>query len=567
LLTKCLLDITLIAPPESKDAIEAALSQNPHLTSLASPKPDILAPEGITQTSGTAEIFRTPEVQSAITSDFIILPCDLVSELDGSSLVDAWMLHEAGLGAATGGIKDFSEAPMSIGGEKSGRRGGLGVWFQTKGETSTKNEETDFVATTPLPAPIVPPPTDSLSRDVSKLVLSMPTAALKDVAEEKKCLPIRHALLRTHGRIKMLTTYRDAHIYFFPFWVKEMIAQNERFDSIAEDVLGWWAKAGWQEGLGDKLGLREILQKPSSSGGDDTMDASQLLDDQVDLTDMISTWSPEEEHEQNPAQPTSFASRVVRTDTLPSPLPLSKGDSYPIPPLLAYVQPTSATIPFIRRVDTAPLLLSVSLRLARLPSVEESRSLGTHPSPFAHPAKIAHREAIPQKCRVEADNSLLAENVIVEEKCNIKECVIGVGCKIGSGARLLRCLLMDGVEVGENCQLTGCILGRRCRIEGGVVGKDGDKTVLKDCQVQEGQVIEWGSKFCTSFAPLPFSFPFPSLFPFLPSFYLISLFLTNHDANSSAAEGTNESYMRFEGLSDDDEAMEQAEEDLGPPEE
>lgn len=33
----------------------------------------------------------------------------------------------------------------------------------------------------------------------------------------------------------------------------------------------------------------------------------------------------------------------------------------------------------------------------------------------------------------------------------------------------------------------------------------------------------------------------------------------------SVAEGTNESYMRFEGLSEEDEAMEQME-DMGPPE-
>jgi NDP-sugar pyrophosphorylase family protein len=57
---------------------------------------------------------------------------------------------------------------------------------------------------------------------------------------------------------------------------------------------------------------------------------------------------------------------------------------------------------------------------------------------------------------------------------------------------------MDGVEVGPNVQLTDCILGRRCRMEGGDA-KDGDKTVLKDCEVQDGQVVEWGSKFHLTF--------------------------------------------------------------------
>jgi hypothetical protein len=50
------------------------------------------------------------------------------------------------------------------------------------------------------------------------------------------------------------------------------------------------------------------------------------------------------------------------------------------------------------------------------------------------------------------------------------------------------------VEVGPNVQLTDCILGRRCKMEGGEA-KEGDKTVLKDCEVQDGQVVEWGSKY------------------------------------------------------------------------
>lgn len=164
--------------------------------------------------------------------------------------------------------------------------------------------------------------------------------------------------------------------------------------------------------------------------------------------------------------------------------------------MLAYVQPSDPAAPLIRRVDTSQLLLKVSLKLARLPSIEEVGK--DNASPFAHQAKVAHKNAIPKRCRVEAENSLLAENVIVEEKCNIKESVIGPNCKIGEGARLLRCLLMDGVEVGPNVQLTDCILGRRCKIEGGAA-KGEDKTVLKDCEVQDGQVVEWGSTLLHSF--------------------------------------------------------------------
>ncbi|ORY05928.1 hypothetical protein BCR34DRAFT_675558 [Clohesyomyces aquaticus] len=479
-------DITVITPPESLQVIEAAMSQNPHLTSLPAPKPDILAPQGLTHQTGTGELFRLPEVQEAIKGDFIVLPCDIVCELDGTALADAWMIEEAGLGAASGGLGASGKIPMSIGGERAGRRGGLGVWYQTKGEGSVKGEETDFIATTPLPTPIVPPPSDSLRRDISNLVYTVPTDTLKDIAEENKCVPLRHSLITKHGRIKMLSTHRDAHIYFFPYWVSEMIKQNDKFDSISEEALGWWAKAGWQDGLGDKLGLRQIFHRADTGEGD--LDGSQEPDEEIDVATLSSTWSGSA---YSPPEPTMLASRVQDSNIPQAAKAILHKSKLTVPPILAYVQPSGTSQPLIRRVDTAHLLLTVSLRLAKLPSIEEVGRDAA--SPFAHQAKIAHKDTIPRKCRVEAENSLLAENVIVEEKTNIKECVIGSNCTISEGARLLRCLLMDGVEVGTNVQLTDCILGRRCKIEGGPA-KEENKTVLKDCEVQDGQVVEWGTE-------------------------------------------------------------------------
>ncbi|KAF9695579.1 hypothetical protein EKO04_006323 [Ascochyta lentis] len=477
-------DITVVTPPESLDAIEAAMSQNPHLTSLPAPRPEILAPKDLTHETGTGDLFRLPDVQTAIKGDFIVLPCDLVCELDGTALADAWMVEQAGFPGAVAGTQEIGrKTAFGAGGERVGRRGGLGVWYQTKGEGSKKGEETDFIATTPLPAPIVPPPTGSIRRDMANLVYSVPTDTLNDITQEEKTFPIRHSLIRKHARVRMLTTHRDAHIYFFPYWVAEMIRKNEKFENISEEVLGWWAKAGWQDGLGDKLGLRDIFQ-----GSDDaSSEGSQVVDEDIDVSRYSSTYAGAAATN-GTSTPTILASRVLASSSIPdSAKSLTSKPKLTVPPILAYVQPSAPTNPLIRRVDTAHLLLTVSLRLAKLP--ENSAS------PFAFANKIAPSTAhsIPKKCRVEAENSLLADNVDVAEKTNIKESVIGSNCKIGEGARLLRCLLMDGVEIGTNVQLTDCILGRRCKIEGGAA-RDNDKTVLKDCEVQDGQVVEWGTE-------------------------------------------------------------------------
>jgi translation initiation factor eIF-2B subunit gamma len=456
----------LIAPPSSAPAITAAMNTNPHLTGLPLPKPILLAPAALDQNTGTAQIFRLPEVREIVKGDFIVLPCDLVCELGGETLIESWMVKEAGLGGSIGGGHEFTGPKMAIGGKKGGRRGGLGVWYETKGETVFKGEETDFIATSPVEAGPVPPSKSSLLSHVSKLVYSVPTDTLNDLVEQKKGnFPIRHALLRAHSRVRMLSSHRDAHIYVFPEWVMDMINRNEHFDSIGEDVIGWWAKAGWQEGLADKLGLREIIDNPNPMGSDENL-LENAPTDEIDFAS-LSTTSTSKLHSTGALQPKS---KLV------------------VPPILAYIHPSKSNnpIPLIRRVDTAPLLLSISLQLAKLESIEQAGRDAA--SPFAHQSKVAYPEGIASKTTVTRPDCLLAENVTVEEKSSIKECVIGANCQIKQGAKLTRCVLMDGVVVGKGCKLTGCILGRRSEI--------GDDSILQDCEVQENLLVEPHSKRC-----------------------------------------------------------------------
>ncbi|MCJ1378299.1 hypothetical protein MMC17_001396 [Xylographa soralifera] len=471
-------NIHLITPPSSAKAIESALSQNPHLTSLPAPTADILAPEELTQTSGTAAILRLPEVQAAISGDFLILPCDLICEVAGESLLEAWMIQQGGLGGASSGSHDYRGPKMGIGGEKGGRRGGLGVWFETKSEGSVKGEETDFVITTPLETSVVLPPEGSLRSNISRLVYSTTTDTLKDITEEKKTFPIRHGLIRQYGRIRMLTTYRDAHIYLFPHWVLDMVKKNDTMDSISEDLVGWWAKAGWQDGLADKLGLRQVFEDIEDREGEHGSHHSGLLEEEMDIGSLSTTWTSDLTLKPRKEQQSAFASRV---STPVPPLIHSSIENRKliIPPILAYIQPSTSSAPLIRRVDTAAILLHVSLRLAKLDSIDEAGRAAS--SPFAHAHKIAYQGGIAQRSTVTKTDCLLAENVTVEEKSVIKESVIGANCHIKSGARLTRCVLMDGVVVGERCQLTGCILGRRVQV--------GRESVLKECEVQEGNVV------------------------------------------------------------------------------
>ena len=424
----------------------------------------------MSQNTPTAEIFRHPEVQAVITGDFLVLPCDLVCELPGEALVEAWMIHQGGLGGASHDSNDYKGPKMGLGGENGGRRGGLGVWFETKGEDSTKGTETDFVITTSLPQTAAPPPEGSLRPHISKVLYSTTTDTLRDITEEKKGFPIRHGLIRKHGKIRMLTTHRDAHIYLFPYWVLEMIKQSEYFDSISEDVVGWWAKAGWQDGLAEKLHLGKIFDPASTSernDGENGSHASNNVEDDIDIASMSSTYTS--------APHSSTKSDPAKITPMKSPAPS-------IPPMLSYIHPTGPSTPLIRRVDNSHLLLHTSLYLATLPPTTDPPADST-PSPFSHKEKISST-LIAEKTNIHAPTTLIAPNTIIATHAVIKSSVIGANCVIEAGVRLTGCLLMDGVAVGEKSVLQGCIIGRRA-----VVGKECN---LRECEVQEGFKVEEG---------------------------------------------------------------------------
>lgn len=395
-------------------------------------------------TMGTAELLRLPEVQACIKSDFLLLPCDLLCEIPGESLLETTR------------------------GELNGKRG-LGVFYQTQGrEESVAKEATDFIATAPLDQDEAPAVTHSPNVDLRKLVLSMPMDTVKEKMENDKGFLIRHSLVDRHAQFKMLTSYRDAHLYVLPQWVKDLARRQEKLESVSEDLIGYWAKSEWQQGLGDKLGMNQIFQRESHNPDENASEVGESLEDEIDLQGM-STTNARPSTAKNPPGTATFASGVKA--------PGSASAKTEVPPILAYVQRGSA--PFVRRVDSSAMLLSTSLRLAKLEAIDEVGR--AEASLFAHQAKIVSPEGIAARCTVTKADCLLGANVTVEEKCVIKESCIGSNVKISSGARISKCLIMDGSVIGPRVQLTGCIIGKRSKI--------GRESSLKDCEVQGGNVI------------------------------------------------------------------------------
>jgi translation initiation factor eIF-2B subunit gamma len=413
--------------------------------------------------------------------------------LNGEALLETWMIKEAGLGGATGGGEEFHGPKMAIGGEKGGRRGGLGVWYETKievpkGELAVKGEETDFLATAPIDQGPVPSYQSSLLRHTSKVVASFPTDTLNDTIEIKNMLPIRQSLVAKHGNVRMLTTHRDAHIYIFPSWVLDMINKNDDMDNLSEDVIGWWAKASWQNGFAERLGLRDIFHGVKASNYEEANERDEESKEDIDIAALSST-SVSTVQSLKSSITFSATHQSPKIDAQDSTTDPSDTEPLIVPPFLAYLhqsQPYGTPgAPVVRRVDTAPLLLMISLQLAKLEAIDQVGR--QEASPFAHASKVAYPGGIAGRCTVTRQDCLIADNVTVEERSAVKECVIGANCQVGEGAKLFRCVLMEGAVVGKGCKISGSILGRRS-----VVGND---SVLQDCEVEDNMRIEAKSKF------------------------------------------------------------------------
>lgn len=440
-------DITLICPPSAAEAMITAMKTNPFLTSLPYPRPNLVSPQGLDYNTGTAEILRLPEIRDIVKCDLVVVPCDLVCGIGGDKLLQAWMVKAASLPDLLG----EEVAPYCS--------GGLGVWYETKTANPIKGEETDFLATIPMRKDLTTS-TNPILQHLSYLALSMPTDSLNDLTEAKNALSLRQHLHRKLPKLRMSTTHRDAHIYFLPKWVMDFVKTNDKIETIGEDLVGWWAKATWQKGLSENLGLIKVLQGRASTTQSTREDSPSPRGEILNSQESDGSPSADPGNAHNPL--------------------LNKPAKATVPPVLAYIHPSNPDAQLLRRVDTAQLLLSVSLQLAKLPSVEETGPDAA--SPFAHPKKIAYPDGVKPRTTITKKDCLIANNVMVDEKTSIRECVVGANCQIKEGAKLFQCLLMDDVVVGKGCKLTRCILGKRSDI--------GEGSTLTDCEVQENLFVE-----------------------------------------------------------------------------
>jgi len=70
---------------------------------------------------------------------------------------------------------------------------------------------------------------------------------------------------------------------------------------------------------------------------------------------------------------------------------------------------------------------------------------------------------------------MVGSESVLGDKCSVKRSVIGRGCSLGSGVKIINSVLMDGVQVEDSCHIQNSIVCNGCVIHAGAQ--------VKDCQL------------------------------------------------------------------------------------
>ncbi|KAK6540035.1 hypothetical protein TWF694_008867 [Orbilia ellipsospora] len=443
--------------------------------------PTIVGAVDTSSKTGTAETLRLPQVHSLIKNDFMVLSCDSICEIPAVTIIKEWNL-----------------LPDTIGNQ----RGALGVWYEVQ---KAKGAERDVILTAPIPRFDLEAglrSTEARTDETTELAYLLQNFGAR-TNEVQDDISFRRGVFKRHPKILIQDSYRDAHIYIFPYWALKFILANPRkkLKSIKDDVISWWAKACWQgSGLqAHTLGMLSILDG-SDDGSDqksDNLSMNSYQEEEVTETTIenflgmstmrASNWTATEQAAREKKEintrgwfptkvsgPTHVDSPASGSDDQEKEFKAIKMPAYNglFVPGIAVFKPQMtitplATTPLIRRVDTITLYQATCLELARNPNYNTNA---------IHPAATVHERA-----NVSNIDSMVGAGSQVEEKSLIKRSVIGKNVKIGAMAKIQGCVILDGAEIGSGCKLDGSIIGRFVKV--------GANSSLTNCKVIEDVVL------------------------------------------------------------------------------
>ncbi|RUS31655.1 nucleotide-diphospho-sugar transferase [Jimgerdemannia flammicorona] len=419
---------------------------------------------------GTADALRI--IKDKIDRDFIVLSCDLITDLMPNDLLDYHRLQDPTVTAL------FYEPSKSEG-----------------GGTTKEAEKTQFVG---------------IDAAKSRLLYVSGGRRARGKAEKDREMEeeftLRMSLLWRFPRVTLHTKLRDAHLYIFKRWVIDLIAAKENLSSVRTDLIPLLVKCQFQR----KLVEREEIARsessipvclaqscpPSSMSLDPSVLAlsttADLGEDEVALTPMDTFVAP--------VKALAYIFRggfCERGNTVPSYCELNRCVSFGVGCRAAasacvgrLFVPNPVPLTFISYVCTMCLILLFFILHAQLTKQSALR--------------VALTADVSGRAQVGAD-SMVGEFTRIDERTSVKRSTIGAHCVIGKNVKISNSVVLDHVVIEDKCvrgsgdwverkkifmmfesivrfvKMDGCVVCNHAKIE--------EKAQLKDCEVGGGYVV------------------------------------------------------------------------------
>jgi NDP-sugar pyrophosphorylase family protein len=91
-------------------------------------------------------------------------------------------------------------------------------------------------------------------------------------------------------------------------------------------------------------------------------------------------------------------------------------------------------------------------------NAELARRLGVQAQPNTRFDNFLHESVQLGSKTTVAAGCMVGRGTTMGDKCSIKRSVLGPSCKLGSGVKIINCVLMDGVVVEDHCHLQNSIV-------------------------------------------------------------------------------------------------------------
>ncbi|XP_037822182.1 translation initiation factor eIF-2B subunit gamma [Lucilia sericata] len=356
---------------------------------------------------GTADSLRY--IRDKIMSDFLILSCDIVSNVSLYPLINKFRQHDASLTALL--FKSGFESDVTLPGPK------------------TKHKpERDLIGIHP---------------ETKRLLF------LASASDFEEVMNVNAHLLRKNGKMTIFSRLTDSHIYVVKKWVLDYLEKKEHFSTLKGEFLPYLVK--------------KQMARAAGTGGN----ANHVSDTQSELGTSI-----KQEENIFGFIPNSTLDQLILKITLYNDnktKPLYHGDllrcyalEAPKETIGVRVNTTLSFFAVNQKLSTIWPLLCGGQEIPLISSNAVVNSTQTKEIAVADNAKLSEKTSLNfsvfgPNCFINPKNiinkSLIMAHAVVEEGCNIENCIIGPKAVVKKGTKLKNCLVGANFVVEEGSLL------------------------------------------------------------------------------------------------------------------